>query len=56
MLYLTLMVFGLLAAGIVLIIFAPQVWWIGMILIFFSISVVGTALGLATRNNKKKKK
>ena len=39
LLYITLMIIGFLTAGVLLIIFASDVWWIGMILVFVAVVI-----------------
>ncbi len=39
LLYITLMIIGFLTAGVLLIIFASSVWWIGMVLVFVAVVV-----------------
>ena len=39
LLYIILMIIGFLTAGVLLIIFASDVWWIGMILVFVAVVI-----------------
>jgi len=39
LLYITLMILGFLTAGVLLIIFATSVWWIGMVLVFVAVVI-----------------
>ncbi|NPD90293.1 MAG: hypothetical protein HGN29_16395 [Asgard group archaeon] len=39
LLYITLMILGFLAAGVLLITFSYSVWWIGMVLVFVAVVI-----------------
>lgn len=61
--YLTLLFFGTLISGIIIIIFAFPFWWIGMISIFISFGIVSSIISIITMDKntyelevKKKKK
>ena len=52
--YLTLMILGFLCAGVLIIILAPQVWWLGMITLFSAIVIALWVLSIVLiRKNKK---
>jgi hypothetical protein len=54
LLYLTLMILGFLCAGVLIIILAPQVWWLGMITVFSAIIIALWVLSIVLTKKKKK--
>jgi len=54
LLYVTLMILGFLFGGVIIIVFAPQIWWLGSITVFFAIVIALWVLSVALAKKKKR--
>jgi CHASE2 domain-containing sensor protein len=54
LLYVTLMIIGFLFGGVLIIISAPQLWWLGMTTVFVAIVIAFWVLSTVLAKKKKK--